>query len=181
MTLGFLSSDADVHPDLKDSIFAAVKKANGMTKSEGFLASAKLYYNDRNFTEEELNDRLTAYGAMVGDEYAQLLIERQQLTEAVNVYDGIIGDYKDTEILLNYSRALNKMNRYEASLIASIEALKMTPGSLDAKAEINNTAELLGYSKAEINTMIEETVFVGTEYLAPESSGRSIGYSHAGI
>jgi peroxiredoxin len=41
----------------------------------------------------------------------------------------------------------------------------MTPGSLDAKAEITNTAGLLGYSKAEINTMIDETVFVGRNIL----------------
>lgn len=165
MTLGFLSSDADVHPDLADSVFFAVKRANSMIKTEAFVNSAKEYYQERNFTEEELNDRLTAYRAMVSDEYAQLLVDRSQLTEALKVYEDIIGEYKDTDILLNYSRALNKMNRYEASLIASIEALKMTPGSLDAKAEVGNTAELLGYSKAETNTMIDETVFVGRNIL----------------
>ncbi|MEA2077024.1 MAG: TlpA disulfide reductase family protein [Candidatus Marinimicrobia bacterium] len=165
MTLGFLASEQTDNPILKDSIFAAVKRANIMTGTDEFLVSAKEYYQERNFTEEELNDRLTAYRAMVSDGYAQLLIERQQLTEALNVYEDIINDYKDTEILLNYGKALNKMNRYEASLIACIEALKMTPGSLDAKAEIMNTAELLGYSKAEVNTMIDETVFVGRNIL----------------
>ena len=165
MTLGFLSSVKTENPVLKDSVFNAVKKADMMTKSDAFLTSAKEYYQERNFTEEELNDRLTAYRAMVGDGYAQLLIERQKLTEALNVYEDIIADYQDTEILLNYGKALNKMNRYEASLIACIEALKMTPGSLDAKAEILNTAELLGYSKAEVNTMIDETVFVGRNIL----------------
>jgi len=165
MTLGFLSSVSTDDPILKDSVFSAVKRAEIMTKSEAFLVSAKEYYLDRNFNEDELNDRLTAYRAMISDGYAQLLIERQQLTEALNVYEDIIADYQDTEILLNYGKALNKMNRYEASLIACIEALKMTPGSLDAKAEILNTAELLGYSKAEVNTMIDETVFVGRNLL----------------
>jgi peroxiredoxin len=165
MTLGFLSSDAAVHPTLKDSVFQAVQRANKLVHSDAFYASAQAYYADRNFTEEELNDRLTAYRAMVGDEYAKLLIQEQRLSDALDVYDAIIGEYKDTEILLNYAKALNKMNRYEASLIASIEALKMTPGSLDAKAEITNTAGLLGYSKAEINTMIDETVFVGRNIL----------------
>jgi thiol-disulfide isomerase/thioredoxin len=41
----------------------------------------------------------------------------------------------------------------------------MTPGSLDAKAEVSGTAELLGYSKAEINTMIDESIFVGRNLL----------------
>jgi len=165
MTLGFLSSATTENLILKDSVFNAVQKADKMTGTEAFLNSAKEYYQERNFTEEELNDRLTAYRAMVSDGYAQLLIERQQLTEALNVYEKIIEDYQDTEILLNYGKALNKMNRYEASLIACIEALKMTPGSLDAKAEILNTADLLGYSKAEVNTMIDETVFVGRNIL----------------
>jgi len=165
MTLGFLSSEKTDDPILQDSIFSAVEQANEMVKTEEFMASAKEYYAERNFTEEELNDRLTAYRAMIGDGYAQLLIERQQLNDALNVYENILGDYKDTEILLNYGKALNKMNRYEASLIVCIEALKMTPGSLDAKAEIMNTADLLGYSKAEINTMIDETVFVGRNIL----------------
>jgi thiol-disulfide isomerase/thioredoxin len=165
MTLGFLASEKTEDAILKDSIFVAVARANKMIKTDEFLTSAKEYYSERNFTEEELNDRLTAYRAMVGDGYAQLLIERQQLTDALNVYEEIIADYKDTEILLNYGKALNSMNRYEASLIACIEALKMTPGSLDAKAEVMNTAELLGYSKAEINTMIDETVFVGRNLL----------------
>ena len=165
MTLGFLSSDANVHPDLTDSVFVAVRMASAMVKTDAFVASAKDYYMDRNFTEDELNDRLTAYRAMISDEYAKLLVDRSMLTEALGVYEDVIGDYKDTEILLNYAHALNKMNRYEASLIASIEALKMTPGSLDAKSEVNNTAELLGYSKAEINTMIDETVFVGRNIL----------------
>ncbi|RKY56352.1 MAG: hypothetical protein DRP93_01555 [Candidatus Neomarinimicrobiota bacterium] len=165
MTLGFLSSVSTEDPVLKDSIFNAVKKAEIMIKSEAFLTSAREYYQERNFTEDELNDRLTAYRAMISDGYAQLLIERHQLTEALNVYEDIIADYQDTEILLNYGKALNKMNRYEASLIACIEALKMTPGSLDAKSEILNTAELLGYSKAEVNTMIDETIFVGRNLL----------------
>ncbi|MCF7833389.1 MAG: redoxin domain-containing protein [Candidatus Marinimicrobia bacterium] len=165
MTFGFLSSVKTESPILKDSVFNAVQRADKMTKTDAFLASAKEYYKERNFSEEELNDRITAYRAMVSDGYAQLLIERQQLTEALNVYENIIADYQDTEILLNYGKALNSMNRYEASLIACIEALKMTPGSLDAKAEILNTAELLGYSKAEVNTMIDETVFVGRNIL----------------
>ncbi len=165
MTLGFLASEKTEDAILKDSIFIAVARANKMIKTDEFLESAKEYYVERNLTEEELNDRLTAYRAMVSDGYAQLLIERRQLTEALNVYEEIIADYKDTEILLNYGKALNSMNRYEASLVACIEALKMTPGSLDAKAEVMNTAELLGYSKAEINTMINETVFVGRNLL----------------
>jgi len=165
MTLGFLSSDANVHPDLADSVFAAVKKASSLIKTEAFILSAKEYYQERNFTEDELNHRITAYKAMVSDEYAQLLVERSQLSEALQVYEDIIDDYKDTDLLLNYAKALNKMNRYEPALIVSIEALKMTPGSLDAKAEVINTAGLLGYSKAEVNTMIEETVFVGRNLL----------------
>ncbi|MCF7833598.1 MAG: redoxin domain-containing protein [Candidatus Marinimicrobia bacterium] len=165
MTLGFLSSEKTDNPVLQDSIFSAVEQANQMVKTDVFLTSAKEYYAERNFSEEELSDRLTAYRAMISDGYAQLLIERSRLTDALNVYENIIGDYKDTEILLNYGKALNKMNRYEASLIACIEALKMTPGSLDAKAEIMNTAGLLGYSKAEINTMIDETIFVGRNIL----------------
>ena len=165
MTLGFLSSVETNNPIMKDSIFAAVARAQEMVRTDAFLMSAKEYYVDRNFSEEELMDRLTAYRAMISDGYAQMLIERQRLTEALIVYENTIAEYKDTEILLNYSRALNRLNRYEASLRASIEALKMTPGSLDAKAEVSATAELLGYSKAEINTMIDESVFVGRNLL----------------
>ncbi len=165
MTLGFLSNADPEDPILRDSVFFAVRRAERLALSDDFLTSAERYYKERNYTEEELNDRITAYRAMISDGYAQLLIKRHQLTEALAVYESIISNYKDTEILLNYGKALNRMNRYEASLITCIEALKMTPGSLDAKAEITNTAKLLGYSKVEIKTMIDETVFVGRNLL----------------
>lgn len=165
MTLGFLPSVETEDPIMKDSILAAVVRARNIIKSDAYMASAQEYYTDRNYTQEELTDRLTAYYAMISDGYALMLIERQELTKAMAVYEEIISEYKDTEILLNYSKALSKLNRYEASLMASIEALKMTPGSLDAKSEVTRTAELLGYSKAEISTMLDETLFVGRNLL----------------
>ncbi len=165
MTLGFLSSVETEDPILKDSILAAVERSRELINSEAYMASAELYYAERSLTPEELNDRLTAYEAMISDGYAQLLMERSENTKALAVYEDILVEYKDTEILLNYSKALNNMNRYEASLMASIEALKMTPGSMDAKAEVTKTAEMLGYSKVEINTMIDETMFVGRNLL----------------
>ncbi|MBN2781300.1 MAG: TlpA family protein disulfide reductase, partial [Candidatus Marinimicrobia bacterium] len=165
MTLGFLAEGKIADPVLEDSVFAAVGRAHGLALSEAFALSAQDYYKERDFTEEELRDRVTAYRAMIGDEYAQLLIRRQRLGEALAVYESIMGNYRDTELLLNYAGALNNMNRYEASLIACIEALKMTPGSLDARERITTTAELLGYSRAEIATMIDETVFLGRNLL----------------
>ena len=165
MTLGFLSSVVSEDPILEDSILVAVERSRSLMESEEYLASAQVYYADRQFSQEELNDRLTAYNAMISDGYAQLLMKNNENTKAIVVYEEIMADYKDTEILLNYSKVLSKMNRYEASLMASIEALKMTPGSLAAKAEVTNTAEMLGYSKAEVNTMIDETVFVGRNIL----------------
>ena len=49
MTLGFLSSEKTDNPLLPDSIFAAVQRADAMTKTDAFLASAKMYYHERNF------------------------------------------------------------------------------------------------------------------------------------
>lgn len=165
MTLGFLASVETEDPILKDSIFAAVVRARNIIKSDAYYLSAQKYYSDKNYSQEELLDRLTSYKAMISDDFALMLIERQELTKAMNVYEEIIVDYKDTDILLKYSRILTKLNRYEASLMASIEALKMTPGSLEAKSEVRKTAELLGYSKVEISTMLEETIFMGRNLL----------------
>lgn len=165
MTLGFLANVETENPILKDSLFAAVVRARKIIKTDEYMNLAEKHYADRNFSQEELADHLSTYYAMISDDYALMLIERQELTKAINVYEEIIADYKDTDLLLNYSRALIKLNRYEQSLRASIEALKMTPGSLEAKSEVRKTAELLGYSKAEISTMLDDTIFLGRNLL----------------
>lgn len=161
LTLGFLSEIGPEDPVLRDSVFSAAGQAHAWAHSEGFTASARRHYRDRDLDETELYERVNAYRAAISDNYAQLLAGRSRLTDAFRVYESLIKIHKDTDILLNYAEVLKRLNRYEASLLASIDALQMNPGSEPAKEQINDTASLLGYSKAEIRTMIDETVFVG--------------------
>ncbi len=165
MTLGFLYKEGMNDPVLRDSLFSASGRAEKLARSEAFYEGAAIYYAEREFTEDELRDRVTALRARIGDRYGQILTERRRYREALEMYESIVAHYKDADILMHYATALNNMNRYEESLIISIEALKMAPGSLDAKTRLVETAELLGYSKAEINTMVDETVFVGRNIL----------------
>ncbi|MDD3716211.1 MAG: TlpA disulfide reductase family protein [Candidatus Marinimicrobia bacterium] len=165
MTLAELSPAGLKDPVFIDSLYSAAGLARKLSQTEEFTAYAREYYGERNFSEDELRDRLTGYRAFISDRHAMNLIAQDRNGEALRIYEEIVEDYRDTDILLNYAKALNRLNRYEQSLITAIEALKMTPGSLDARNVVSETAELLGYSKAEINTMIEETVFVGRNLL----------------
>ncbi|MBW6458543.1 MAG: TlpA family protein disulfide reductase [FCB group bacterium] len=165
MTLGLLYNEGINDPVLRDSLFAASGRAVQLSRSEAFFEGAAIYYEERAFSEDELHDRVTILRARIGDRYGQMLTERRRYREALEMYESIVAHYKDADILIHYAIALNNMNRYEESLIISIEALKMTPGSLEAKSRLIRTAELLGYSRAEINTMVDETVFVGRNIL----------------
>lgn len=165
LTLAGLADPKTDDSVLKDSVFSAVKLARQLSLEGAFSRDAESYYADRHFSEQELQERLNSLRAYISDTYAFLMLERGRPSEALKIYESVIEEYRDTEILLNYAKVLNRLNRYEQSLIASIEALKLTPGSLEAKNTVTETATLLGYSKAEINTMIEETVFVGRNLL----------------
>lgn len=165
LTLAGLTERDTENPLLADSAFSAARRAYGLSQNSAFIRDGKNYYAGRNYNEEELRERLNSLKAYIADSYALQLLERSRPGEALKIYESVLETYRDSDILLNYARVLNKMNRYEQSLITSIDALKMTPGSLEAKSAVTETAGLLGYSRAEINTMIEETVFVGRNLL----------------
>lgn len=159
MTYNYLANIETSDPVLSDSLYFLSQDAAILVMSTSFREDLAAYYGDRGFTDDELNDRLSAYRAMIRDTYAQKLIKKQKLEKAIDLYDDIITNYQSTEILMNYGKALRALNRYEASLRVMIQALNMTPGSLEAKSQIQETATMLGYSQAEIKSMVDETVF----------------------
>jgi len=159
MTYNYLANLTKADENMKDSLYTLSKKAAELVETDDFDRDIEAYYDDKNLTDDELNDRIISYSAMIRDTYAQMLIGKQRYTPAVKIYDDIIQSYRSTEILINYSRALKALNRYEASLRIAIKALNMSPGSTDAVLEVKEIASLLGYSQAEIKYMVDETVF----------------------
>ncbi|MFO7840596.1 MAG: redoxin domain-containing protein [Fidelibacterota bacterium] len=161
LTLGFLSDIEPEDPVLQDSVFAASRQAHEWAHSDDFIRFARIHFQERDFNEGELYEQVNFYRTAISDNYAQLLLERRRPSDALSVYESLLKRHRDAGVLLNYAGVLNQLNRFEASLVASIEALRMNPGNEKAKEQISDTASLLGYSKAEIKTMIDETVFVG--------------------
>ncbi|MFA7629406.1 MAG: hypothetical protein WCY99_02000 [Candidatus Neomarinimicrobiota bacterium] len=113
MTLAELSAEGLEDTVFLDSVYAAQRRARELSLTESFVEKAREYYRDRNYSEDELRDRITGYRAYIADSYGQSLVAQKRNGEAVHVYEAIVEDYRDTDILLNYALALNRLNRYE--------------------------------------------------------------------
>lgn len=142
-----------------------IEIANKFTHSQAFADSGLAYFNSRGYTVDEQVEYLSSYRGMIRDTYAFYLKKQGKTEEAIDVYEIILSEYQEAGIFLNYASVLNKMNRYQNALEASIMALRMTPGSEEVKDSLRIYAKNLVYSENEINAIIGETIRGGRSEL----------------
>jgi thiol-disulfide isomerase/thioredoxin len=143
---------------LEDRLFSLIEDAAVQCRTGEFIDALSVYLDKRGYSPMEKIEAEPQYRAMILDTYAYYLMKMGRVEDALAVYEEILAEYDDPEILINVSRAQAKLNRYQFAMENVLKALSQAPAHQDALSLIYEYGESLSYPASAIDTMVEKAV-----------------------
>lgn len=143
---------------LEGRLFALIEDAAVQCRTDAFIDALSVYLEKRGYTPMEKIEAEPQYRAMILDTYAYYLMKMDRVEEALGIYDEILEEYEDPEILINVSKAQASLNRYQHAMENILKALTLAPAHQDALALIYEYGESLSYPSTAIDSMVEKAV-----------------------
>lgn len=143
---------------LEDRLFSLIQEATEKCRTDGFIDVLSIQLKKRGYSPVEIIEAEPQYRSMILDTYAFYLVKRDMVEEALSIYNEILEEYEDPEILVNLSKVQASLNRYQQALESVVEALIHAPNHEEALSLAYEYGENLAYPTAAIDSMVEEAV-----------------------
>ncbi|MDD5582910.1 MAG: redoxin domain-containing protein [Candidatus Marinimicrobia bacterium] len=143
---------------LENRLFLLIEDAVKQCQTDEFIDALSIYLEERDYTPLEKIEAEPQYRAMVLDTYAYYLMKMNRQEEALSIYQEILEEYEDPEILINASKAQASLNRYQQAMESILKALRQAPAHPEALRLIYEYGESLSYPPSAIDSMVEKAV-----------------------
>ena len=143
---------------LEDRLFSLIQEASKKCRTDDFIDALSIQLKKRGYSPADIIEAEPQYRSMILDTYAYYLVKKDMVEEALKIYNEILEEYEDPEILINLSKAQASLNRYQQALESVVQALKHAPNHEEALSLAYEYGDNLVYPTAAVDSMVEEAV-----------------------